>query len=472
MDGQADATEMSNTTRTQHSTDEQLDVEKLEVDVIENINKLDENGLRQVAELIKKEEGEAVTTEFAGMSKRALQKWLLRYLNSETLESKEDQGTSLFLHLRDEVSEILGRKLVETLPYPPISGKPEANTKPQTFRFDEKLKFEPFTPNSPPSSPSFEPLETLIKTSVKKELKINGKIGLPGQKDKLSFSSLVYQITQAKKRGYTEIEICDAVIKAIGPGMDLRDYFETIQTLDLRTLSKVLRSHYQEKDATTLFTALSNAKQSADETAQQFVMRLMTLREKIIFVSQEDLIAYPPDLVRKRFLHAVLSGLKNTSVRNQLRPLLTTIEASDTEILENLTKIITEENEHSEKFGRKPLVAATNSIEQVETDNKPKQNKVDSKPNPVVDQIVALRAEIHELSSLKSDVANIMKRMNNAARFPSGTAQNRNNRRPRNNRKKRKCPSCVSEDRDTCSHCFECGSDEHFRAECPKLKND
>ena len=51
-----------------------------------------------------------------------------------------------------------------------------------------------------------------------KEIKINGKIGGVGEKDKLSYVSLSYQISNAKKLGYAEEMICTAVIKVITPG--------------------------------------------------------------------------------------------------------------------------------------------------------------------------------------------------------------------------------------------------------------
>lgn len=44
----------------------------------------------------------------------------------------------------------------------------------------------------------------------RKEFKISGQIGEPGQKEKLTFSSLAHQIENGLSRGYPECEICDA----------------------------------------------------------------------------------------------------------------------------------------------------------------------------------------------------------------------------------------------------------------------
>ena len=90
----------------------------------------------------------------------------------------------------------------------------------------------------------------LIDIRKMKELKINGKIGGMGEKDKLSYISLSYQISNAKKLGYSEEMICSSVIRAITPGSHLRTYLESKQSLTLSSLIEVMRSHFREKDST------------------------------------------------------------------------------------------------------------------------------------------------------------------------------------------------------------------------------
>lgn len=93
-------------------------------------------------------------------------------------------------------------------------------------------------------TPSLNPFSESLRDVVRRELKISGKVGLPGQKDRLNFSSLIYQISQAQRRNYTETEICDAVIKSISPELPLRSYLEGKMNLNLRNLNKVLRSYF------------------------------------------------------------------------------------------------------------------------------------------------------------------------------------------------------------------------------------
>ena len=112
----------------------------------------------------------------------------------------------------------------------------------------------------------------------KKELKFTGQISSPKDTSKLSFSSLAHQIENAKKKNYSEQEICEATIKAISPGLNLRSYLEGKTDLALPQLCRILRAHFSERDATELYTQLSNAVQHSFESVQNFVVRLMDMR--------------------------------------------------------------------------------------------------------------------------------------------------------------------------------------------------
>lgn len=96
----------------------------------------------------------------------------------------------------------------------------------------------------------------------------------------LSFTSLAHQIEQGINKGFPEIEIVDAVIRAISPGLQLRSYLEGKSNLTLPTLRRILRSHYQEKGATELYKQLTSEVQSSKETPQAFLIRALDLRQK------------------------------------------------------------------------------------------------------------------------------------------------------------------------------------------------
>ena len=94
-------------------------------------------------------------------------------------------------------------------------------------------------------------------SDFKRELKIVGQIGEPGQKDKLSFVSIARQIEGTLQKGYKPLEVVYAVLSSINPGMRLRSCLEGLESLTLSRLRRILRSHYQEKSATELYRQLS-----------------------------------------------------------------------------------------------------------------------------------------------------------------------------------------------------------------------
>ena len=114
----------------------------------------------------------------------------------------------------------------------------------------------------------------------------------------------------------------------------------------MKTLSRIHKSHIKEPNATSLFSELSNTKQLLFESPQEFVVRLMSLRQKVLFISKEDNCWYSEALIQNRFLHANLVGLRNADIRNELRPLLKNIILSDENILENLMLAASDEQEH------------------------------------------------------------------------------------------------------------------------------
>ena len=83
-----------------------------------------------------------------------------------------------------------------------------------------------------------------------RELKLSGQIGNPGEAGKLSYSSLSFQIANARARHFDDAEICAAVIRAITPNLPLRNYLERQRHLSLDMLISRLRTHFLLKGAT------------------------------------------------------------------------------------------------------------------------------------------------------------------------------------------------------------------------------
>ncbi|XP_044171203.1 uncharacterized protein LOC122955528 [Acropora millepora] len=194
-----------------------------------------------------------------------------------------------------------------------------------------------------------EPLEALEdkKTTVKTEqkpavsiskfkrdFKISGQIGDVSQKDRLSFSSLAHRIKNSFKNDYTKDEIKKAVMKAINPALSLRSYLEGKADLTLAKLRRIMRSHYQERTATELYHQLSSTVQQPKEKPQEFLTRLLDLKQKVQLASQEtdSDLKYDPTLVHGMFVHSFFLGLRNENIKIEIKPYLEKKTMSDEEL--------------------------------------------------------------------------------------------------------------------------------------------
>lgn len=404
-------------------------------------------------------------TKVENVNNRLL-KMVVRYLSSAEVESSSDSGEATFLLVKTIIDEIehesatqqskaFENVLSDYDDYLGVS-PPAPGTKP---KMERKSAATNHTFVTPPVQA--QPTFSLHKL---KEFKISGSIGSPGQKDKLTYSSLSYQIQQGKRMGYTEEEICSAVIKAITPGISLRVYLENKSDLDLSSLLAVMRSHYKEKDSTSVFTEMSNAAQLPTETAHEFAIRLMSLRQRVLLLSREEDCPYDLRLVKKRFLYALSTGLKSSGIRHNLQEQLKDMYISDENLLADITDAMTLEADYTEKLSRKKATVTVQAVQK--TSEKEKKQK----SNELSEQIRELTVKVAELSSVRHDIEQLKTAV---SQMHESESENRNRKDRITSRLPEYmpdcCPRCEADDTEYCSHCFECGSSKHIRSECPLI---
>lgn len=320
----------------------------------------------------------------------------------------------------------------------------------------------------PQTSPS--PKLVDLNSLTRRDFKIIGQIGDPGQKDKLLFQSLVSQIQNGKKKSYTDPEIVAAVIRAVQPGMPLRAYLEGIPDITLARLRKILRCHFREKTATELYQVLANLTQQQKEDPQSFLIRALTVRQQICFASQEadSPIKYDNTLVQGLFLHTVETGLLDETIRSKIRPILQHPKASDEDLLEAMGRAMAEEHERGKKLCRgKAKVASVTEDESALTTGKEKEVK------PQQDHVwAALKSVQSQLESVQSQMS-ALQTATHQEKSEGEKPRDGYSRRPlaqRNRASNRGCPDCV-ETRSQCNHCFLCGGINHFARDCQSRSN-
>lgn len=285
-----------------------------------------------------------------------------------------------------------------------------------------------------------------------KDFKINGNIS--NDKGHISLSNLNKQIESGLAKKYSERDIVDGVIQAISPALHLKSYLESKKCLSLEELRKILQSHYCEKTPTEAYQELSNIVQEKHESALNFLMRCLKLREQIIVSSQEQnaAIKFGENHVQSVFIHSVETGLIDDTIRNRMRPFLQNEKVSDENLIREINLAMSIENERVNKFTSankkvQKVQAASVSSAPVEKSEKmqPKQAKQD--------QILAA------LNELKADVDALKKGTQSPAREVP---------QPKIRKPRQKCKSCEENGAEKCDHCFFCGSADHFSYGCRK----
>lgn len=305
----------------------------------------------------------------------------------------------------------------------------------------------------------------------RREFKVQGgQVG--DQSSDITYNNVCKQIDDGIREGFSDLEIVRGVLKIIRPGI-FKEMLMNKDDITLAELKGFLQTHLREKNSTELFQELMCTKQEESETPQQFLYRVMGLKQRILFTSKlaDTDIKYSAATVQDVFLHTVYQGFghKHTDIRRELKPLLSSSGVTDEMILRHVMKITSEENERMRRLGssRRQTVTNTHSA-QLEPDGakrpspksegaEPKTNQ--TKPDPLKD----LTTKVEELTRL------VLTMQKEKEQQPTNYGRQYNQNRTQSRRgKPYGCPSCVEQEKQDCKHCFICGEEGHRAAGCLK----
>ncbi len=168
-----------------------------------------------------------------------------------------------------------------------------------------------------------------------KEFKIHGgQIG--DSASDIGCNNLCRQIDEGIKMNYSESEIIQAVLRIVKPGQ-FKEMLITKDDLTVPELKSFLQSHLSERGSSELFQELMSTRQREHETPQQFLYRVIGLKQKVIFSSKQrnTNIEYEPRTVQNVFLRTIYQGFlpKYSDIRSELKPLLTDHTVTDGALL-------------------------------------------------------------------------------------------------------------------------------------------
>ena len=260
-----------------------------------------------------------------------------------------------------------------------------------------------------------------------KELKLRGKIGLPGEKKKMTITSLVFQVNSAKTRGYPDADIVDAIINAIDDGVPVKEVFEMMEMEDL-TLEFVmttLKDQYIELDSTTVYHDLCNAEQEKDELVTTFMWRLRVMRDKVLKLSQKEGGGYTKELLQSQFQKSFYSGIQNQAIRVQLKYLAKSKHVSDAKLIKDVNDILLAEKAREEKQQFSKKKAAVNMLSTLSDDDRdekqkknPQNQQQKQKENPVVLELQKkLKTQGESMGNMRQEIDQLKAEMQGGCMF-------------------------------------------------------
>ncbi len=459
------------------------------------------------------------TYHAADLSEPELYDLIVDYFRSEKLKTAEDEGMSQLLLLFDLLNDVLSASdtgaaepgnvapvLMEDSPthhhgHTPTNDNGKAHTLPS--HMDRDIHTQPLHMDRNTRMRSFQGRDTSSMVGMpshigavalsrmnsssnisdhvvrlsdvsallpRREFKLHGGQISDAGSD-ISYNSLSKQMDEGLQEGFSESEIIRTVLKITKPGT-FREMLSNKEDLTVEGLKRFLRSHTRDKNRTELFQELSNARQQDRESPQQFLYRVMGLKQRVPFESQQPGVdfSYDKKLVQGTFVHTIYQGLneKNSYVRHDLKAFLSDMQVSDDFLLKQVTKSTSEEEGCLKQLIRvaKTRPVTVNSVrhDSGELTDQNRQTKVDSELQANRDAIKELTAQV---SSLTKHLAHLITSTETMESIDNSTPTTRPQPEAET---KGKCRDCVQKGNINCSHCFIFGQAGHRAIGCLQRK--
>ena len=275
-----------------------------------------------------------------------------RYLSSDAVEDLDDEGLSIFLKVQTKLDEMLE------------DNKKDLESKESTDKKDkeepeetEEVKKET-TKNQKPElvGAAAAQVKTRVEYHRMKDFRIQGGT----VNGTLSYSNVCFQMKKGLEDGYSEMEVMNAVITAMKPGV-LRSFCETPgNCTNYEELCELLLTYSGAENATVMLTRLHNsfqgdefAEDQGSEREVDFVLRMGTLRRTVMKLAADEGVSLDEEMVSKSFRHALTVGIRRDVIRLQVISILSANETiSDRELLKRVNKIVSMDKENQKTKGQ------------------------------------------------------------------------------------------------------------------------
>ena len=223
-----------------------------------------------------------------------------------------------------------------------------------------------------------------------KQFTIHGGFVASGD-NPISYSNLKYQLEDGRDTGFKDRELMSGVIRAIKPNSNLRQYLESAGRISFESFLQHIKNHYKLTDSSKMLTQLSGSVQAPNQNVQDYVAQLARLRNDIVTVSREEGNPLDPDMVRRRFLHALSVGVRKDTICLEIQGLLKNANITDEELGAEVQKIDAREEEHEAKMEAERKTT-TNAM-----------NVTDGNSQKIMTELARISARLNEVTATKSD---------------------------------------------------------------------
>ena len=434
--------------------------------------------------------------------KKEVRKLLSKELNKDTED--DNQGGWILIHdlLFPDPEK---NPTVKVEPVAASDAGDTKNTKTSETQLEQTSRLE---------SRQNESTERFVETRMK-ELKLSGTIGGPTSAKNMTYTSLLFEVNNARKSRCPDSVIILGIIKAIHPDNDAKEYLERSEDSSLDEVLQFIKNHCKQTDESgALYTQFQTARQQKNQKAIGFVTGLALLRKKVMALSIEKGTPHDENMLKKQFFHIMFTGLRSESLRSELREKVRgDWTMSDNKLLDMVREVSANEVERLEKFGEledesSDNDVAVNAVSCKSKDvKKKKENPFERLEGLLVNQdkaINELRAQVMELQSKPQAAGSSFPNYDAFQFYPQQSPQQDPKTQLKQEEQKaqqlqqqlqqqqmqhqlqqnhlqqmqaffslrpkrrNECNNCWQLNADRCPHCFKCDGTDHKAKECTK----
>ena len=199
------------------------------------------------------------------------------------------------------------------------------------------------------------------------------------------------------------------------------------------------------------------------EDPQNFLLRALNLREKIVFASEQEntKLKYDKTQCQNLFLHTIETGLLSNTIRSRMHSFLMKPGVTDAELISQLNTAVTEEAERNSKLGiGQKGKAKVSKVERQAVSCKIGKDKPASQPSASLSEQV-----LSELTEIRAEVATLKQEVY----YKKSASAKASSKTPAYKKMRRGCKTCHDRgEADSCRHCWKCGDATHFAYNCPQ----